>query len=138
MNLSTPVRFVMTRDVVVADVTDPPSRLRSLFDQRRFHHLPVVRGDVIVGILSASDLARAALDGWVDRATADAHLDEAFTVESLMTFEPEVVREDDTIGVAADKLASGEFHALPVVDGRGHVVGMVTSTDLIRFLLASR
>jgi CBS domain-containing protein len=30
--------------------------------------------------------------------------------------------------------AAGEYHALPVTDGDGNLKGIVTSTDLIRYL----
>ena len=39
-----------------------------------------------------------------------------------------------TIKEVAEILASREFHALPVIDGT-KLVGIVTTTDLIKYLL---
>ncbi len=44
------------------------------------------------------------------------------------------VTSDTTIKEVAQILAEHEFHAVPVVDN-GALVGIVTSTDLIKFLL---
>ena len=37
---------------------------------------------------------------------------------------------------AAELLGEGTFHSLPVVDDEGRLQGLVTSTDVIRYLLA--
>ena len=44
------------------------------------------------------------------------------------------VTSKDTIQEVAEYLAKKELHALPVVDG-GKLVGIVTTTDLINYLL---
>ena len=43
---------------------------------------------------------------------------------------------DDSIQRAAELLGDGAFHALPVVDPQGSLVGILTSTDLVRLLHA--
>ena len=40
----------------------------------------------------------------------------------------------DTIRFATETLSSGKFHSLPVVDDENQLMGLVTSTDLIRYL----
>lgn len=51
-----------------------------------------------------------------------------------MTKEVITVQKDDTILDAAVILSKNEFHALPVTDN-GKLVGIVTTTDLIKFLI---
>jgi CBS domain-containing protein len=52
-----------------------------------------------------------------------------------MTPLPEVLHPHDPIRVAAERLGDGSFHALPVLDPHTHaLVGIVTTTDLVRFL----
>ena len=45
-----------------------------------------------------------------------------------------VLNETDTIRQASEILAEGKFHSVPVVDKQKQVVGIVTMTDLIRYL----
>ena len=52
-----------------------------------------------------------------------------------VTKEPTTVNSNQNVKDAAEILADGNFHALPVVDDEGNLVGMVTSADLIKYLL---
>ena len=47
---------------------------------------------------------------------------------------PLAISPDTTIKEAAEILAEQTFHALPVTDN-GNLVGMLTTTDLIKYLL---
>jgi CBS domain-containing protein len=51
-----------------------------------------------------------------------------------MVSKPVAVQHDATIREVAEILSTKEFHALPVVDG-SKLVGIVTTTDLIKYLL---
>jgi CBS domain-containing membrane protein len=138
MDRTDTVRNIMTTNVLSVQLDDPPSAVQALLRDRAFHHVPVLEGDVVVGILSAIDLARFSLEGYVsDSATVDAHLDTEFSIAELMSAEPASVKASDTIVLAAEMLSEGYYHALPVVDDEGRLLGLVTSTDLIRYMLAT-
>ncbi|MCA9569563.1 MAG: CBS domain-containing protein [Myxococcales bacterium] len=135
MNASEIVRHVMSAPPVSIDVDAKPSDVHALLTEKAFHHLPVLDRGVLVGMLSTLDLARVSLGRWVDDpSTVAAWLDTQFSVRELMTWEPEFVRDDDPVRIAADRLASGGFHSLPVLDASDRLVGIVTSTDLLRLL----
>ena len=134
----TEVRRLMTPDPVSIDVNDPPSRVRTLLMEHAFHHLPVLDNGVLVGIITTLDIARVSLGAWIpDAATEHAWLDSQFQVKELMTWEPEFVRVDDDVRTAADRLSTGSFHSLPVLDSANKLVGIITSTDLLRLLAIS-
>lgn len=95
-----------------------------LMARERLHHLPVIEGGRLAGIVSASDL--------IGRDAPDAGRKR---VGDVMQREPAVLSRTSTLQDAAARLASGDFHSLPVVDPEGKVVGIVTSTDLITVLL---
>jgi CBS domain-containing protein len=69
-----------------------------------------------------------------DQRTVDATLDHTFTIEQLMQKNPVTLAETATVRDAAEILARGEFHSVLVVHGT-KLVGLVTSTDLIKYLL---
>jgi len=52
----------------------------------------------------------------------------------VMVRNVQTVNADTTIKEAAELLASREFHALPVLED-GKLAGIVTTTDLIKYLL---
>ena len=57
-----------------------------------------------------------------------------FTIEQVMAKNLITVQATSTIKEVAEILSKNEFHALPVVDN-GTLVGIITTTDLINYLL---
>ena len=55
-------------------------------------------------------------------------------ISQVMANNPKKVSSNSTIKDVASLLASREFHALPVVDNE-RLVGIVTTTDLLNFLI---
>ena len=56
MNVLAPVSTIMTKDVIFVAERDRLSTVRDIFNENRIHHLPVVRGGKVVGIISKEDL----------------------------------------------------------------------------------
>jgi CBS domain-containing protein len=114
---------------------DPVSKVRQLIEEHSVHHLPVVSGDKLVGIVSWSDLLRVSFGeyGNQDGKRLDTILDHTYKMSDLMVANPVTVPVSGTVRDAARILAEGKFHALPIVDG-DKLAGIVTSTDLIKFL----
>ena len=124
----------MTRDVRTVQVGQRLSEVSELMRSEAFHHVPVVDGARLVGILSATDLLRVSYEYGVDDRHNNAVLDDTVTIRELMT-EPLTVRHDATVRDALELLASGKFHAVPVVGDAGEVVGILTTTDVVRNVL---
>jgi CBS domain-containing protein len=138
MKRNEPVSKIMSTGMITVHHGDPVSRVRELFQKHGIHHLPVVSGHKLLGIISFTDLMRVSFgDAFnADTRAVDATLDHTMTIEQLMKKEPRCIRRDATVRDAAEILVGGEFHSVPVVDTDGTtLVGMVTSTDLIRHLL---
>ncbi len=130
-----PVSKIMTTEVVTVNRGDALSKARQLFESHHVHHLPVVSGDELVGIIAWSDLMRIAFGdlGSQDERSLDAILDHMFELEKVMQADPISIESHQTIGEAAAKLRSGDYHSLPVVEGK-KLVGILTSSDLIGYL----
>ena len=136
MKKNEPVAKVMTKNLTTIHEGEPISKLRRLFEDNRIHHVPVVRGDKLLGIVSTSDILRISFGefGNQDGRELDAILDHTYKLEDVMNANPTTVSSHGTVRDAAKLLSSGDFHALPVVDGET-LVGIVTSTDLINYLI---
>lgn len=127
----------MSADPVTLNITQKPSEVRKIFGSQGFHHLPVVSGKKLVGLISATDMVKVNLSAYgADVRAVDAMLDHEFTIEKLMTTELTTLPESATVRDAAEKLSSGTFHSLPIVGDDRELMGIVTSTDIIRYLLA--
>lgn len=135
MRREEPITRFMTETVVVIDAERPVSEALECFRQYGFHHLPVVRSGRLAGMLSSADLLK--LEHFLPRAASNdpRFVDERFSLERLMRTPVVRVRNDATIGEAAETMISSGVHALPVVDVDERVVGILSSTDLIQSLL---
>lgn len=131
-----PVSKIMTAQVHTLNLTQNLHDAESAFKKHNIRHLPVVSGDKLVGIISYTDLMRISFvdEFGDDEASADTAIYDMLSLEQVMMSKPETVSPTTTIKDAAEILASREFHALPVVDN-GTLKGIVTSTDLINYLL---
>ncbi len=135
MKRNEPVTKIMSSQLITVHHGDPISKVRQLIREYGLHHVPVVSGDQLVGIISNSDILRVSFgDAFnADERTVDATLDHTMTLEQLMQKDVVTLTEHSTIREAAEILGQGKFHSLPVLNGR-KIVGMVTTTDLIRYL----
>jgi len=82
----------------------------------------VVENDVLVGIITSWDIAKAVAK---DRKGA---------VRDIMTKKVIYTHPDEPVEVAARKMEANNISALPVVDSRKKVLGIVTSEDLSRLI----
>jgi CBS-domain-containing membrane protein len=86
-----------------------------------------------VGLLSTTDLLRATSMATTDKEASDAILDHTYTIVSLMQ-EAVVLRANQTVREAVGVYAEGHIHSLPVVDDHENLVGIVTTTDVLRYM----
>jgi CBS domain-containing protein len=137
MKRNEPVSKIMSTKLVTVRHGEPISRVRELIREHGVHHIPVVSGQKLVGMISNSDVLRVSFgDAFqTDERAVDATLDHTMTIEQLMKKDPVSVRENAPIREAAAVLVQGNFHSLPVVSDNHKLVGIITSTDLIRYLL---
>lgn len=111
-------------------------RAREVMLEHGVHHLPIVSEGRFVGLISTNDLHRIALgDPYRDDPELVAQDLELFPLREVMTEDVVTLKADTaTVRDAALQLARGSFHALPILDG-DTLVGIVTSTDLVAYLI---
>ena len=136
MKNKVPVSTIMTKDVIKLHLSDDLTKAEQLFKHNKIRHIPVVNGNRIVGMLSYTDLLRISFVDAVDDDDdiVDATVYNLFTVEQVMAKKLVTVSPDTTIKETAEILSTKEFHALPVCLG-DLLVGIVTTTDLIKYLI---
>jgi len=137
MKKGTPISDIMTREVITLKTTDSLEYAEHLFKSEHIRHIPVVKDNSVLGMLSYSDLLRISFADAVDEdtGTVDTVVYNMFTIEQVMAKNLVSVTSETTIKSVAELLAKREFHAIPIIDN-SELVGIVTTTDLINFLLS--
>jgi acetoin utilization protein AcuB len=131
MKLNAQVSTIMTKKVECVTPDQQLVDVKHLFEKTPFHHhIPVIENDKLVGMISLVDFMRAIGNASLD----DRESAYQSYVRDIMTTHPSSVKGDVTIGVVARELAKGEIHAL-VVTNEGKVEGIVSYSDVIRYLL---
>lgn len=131
-----PISMIMTENVITLKKNDSLEKAEHLFKKHHIRHIPVVTDNVVVGMLSQTDLLRLSFTDFsndVDGDT-DALVYNMFTIKQVMKSNIVTVSPSKTIKEVAEILSTKEFHALPVVDNN-KLVGIITTTDLIKYLL---
>jgi len=136
MKKGTTITKIMTTDVITLNKKDSLDTAEMLFKTNHIRHIPVVSQDAIIGMLSYTDLLRISFADAVydDEENIDTIVYNMFTIEQVMAKKLVSVSPHTTIKEVAEILSKKEFHAIPVVDDK-KLVGIVTTTDLINYLL---
>ena len=114
--------------------TSPDATVRQAFitmQSHRVRHLPVVKGNKLAGIISDRDLLRPRWADTMDDWTTYYQIDDETLVEHVMTKNPEVVRTYDGIQKAVKLFREQRYGALPVLNKKGELVGILSSHDLL-------
>ncbi len=90
-------------------------------DERAF---PVLDGDRLVGLVTLEDIRKVAREDWDTTSAA-----EIMTPADQLA----VVQPQDDASAALDKLTERNVHQVPVISN-GHLVGLVRSSDIMRWL----
>ena len=119
----------MMKKVITVTPEDTVRDANRILQENRIHHLPVVVGEELVGIVSDTDIRQWILkeqqvggDGTVSRRTG--------IVGELMVRDVVAVTPEDTIEDALLILHRRRFGALPVVEGK-RLVGIITRLDIL-------
>jgi acetoin utilization protein AcuB len=119
---------VMTPFPYAVDAEQSIDVARAMMHEHGIHHLPVLHGGALAGIISARDIGLC--DALVDRPRAAP-----LPVWAVCTRNPYVVEVDATLEAVARHLA--DLHVgSAIVTKHGKLAGIITMTDVCRTLAA--
>lgn len=142
-----PVRDVMTKDPIRVGRADALGTIANLFDENGISGLPVVdAADRLVGIVSKTDVLHRCLEGpqgarpgvtFFDRLRAEEAApsldpEDLGVAEDFMTTDPVTARPDESLYVAASRMAKERVHRVIVVDEESRPVGILTTFDVLQ------
>lgn len=121
--MNEPISTIMTKELITIGPNDTLAKAHEILSGRRIHHLPVVEGKKLVGLLTTYDLFKIKQNR---EEYGQLNISEVMTTK-LATLEPE-----EKIGTAAEIFLEHLFHAIPIVKA-GALVGIVTTHDLLKY-----
>ncbi len=130
-----PISHIMTKNVHTVNVSDDLHEAIEIVNKNHIRHLPVLEGKEVVGIISRTDINRLTFSSLFDNQEgADEAILEMLSIPQVMTQKPRTVDASLSIREVAEILATEEYHALPVIEN-GELAGIVTTTDVIKYML---
>ena len=109
-------------------VVEPATPIRDvlvLLRERKRPSVLVCRDGALVGIFTERDALRVMADG----------RDLSLPIEQVMTVQPVTVRAGEKVGAAVQKMATGGYRRLPIVDDAGHPTGLVQVSGIVHYLV---
>ncbi len=137
MNFLSPVSDLMTTSLVSVGPDDSISVVQGVFESYKIHHVPVVEGDKLVGMISKNDLYHFMSNVCKEEAPEGKNpLKELHEVpvKKIMTSGLARLEPGDRIDVALELFKINRFHAIPVTKEDRTLVGILTTHDLIKAL----
>ena len=140
------IKDIMSREVVTLNAADTIHEALVLMGENRVSALPVVDNhNHCVGILSTSDLVDMTRDvdddlhqlDLVDLSTRRFLVDKlansmgAEQVQTFMSEKVATVGPETSIGHATREMLRNRVHHLPVVDRNDHVIGIISTMDIL-------
>ncbi len=122
--MNEPISSIMTRNVITVQPDDTLSVVKDILFSRHLHHLPVVKGKKLVGIITSYDLVKLG-------KSFDEY--EHILVKDIMTTKVATLEPHNKIGAAAEVFLENLFHGMPIVNDQGELVGIITTHDVLKY-----
>ena len=131
----------MTTQVIYISPTETMDKVRAIFEEHNIHHIPVVDEQKVVGMISKSDyyqilhgftLFKAEKSEAYNRAILRSLLAKEVMTKQVATLSP-----SDSVFKAADYFRENLFHAIPIVNEKGELEGILSTLDLINHFFSN-
>lgn len=128
---------IMTATVVTVSMDDSLRSIRHIFEEHKFHHVVVVHAGRAVGIISDRDVLKN-LSPFIGKLSERVQDVECLNrrAHQIMTRRLIFAAPETPIGDALAMMIERDISCLPVIDGQGRCVGIVTSRDMLRWCTA--
>ena len=133
-----PISHVMTANVLTVSIDQKLSTVRKMMAENQIHHIPVINDRKLAGLISATDMLKLNIaSAEMNTKSIDELIDQQYTIAQVMQKNLVTINIRDSMRKSAHILSNGLFHSLPVIDDDRNLIGIITSTDLIRYLAKS-
>lgn len=131
---SIPLQEVMTTKLITLHPKDKMIRVKELFEDFNIHHLPIVVGGKVVGIISKTDyhiltnISENTYDQFIQSKLLISN-----TVDEFMKTEVYCLTGIDTVGDAIKIFLENRISCLPIVKEK-ELIGIITPYDILKMI----
>lgn len=123
----------MSKNPITITPDTAVTKAASMMKANKINRLPVLEGGKLVGLVSDGDISRVAPSPATTLAQYEiSSLLDNLKVKEIMSKRVIAINEDATIEEAAYLMERNNISGLPVVNGEGSVVGVITGRDILR------
>jgi acetoin utilization protein AcuB len=127
------VADIMTSPVVSVKMDAVLPSIRKTMEDMHVHHMPVLEGDILVGIISDRDILRVLSPFLGTAAEMQRDTDSMKKVaHQIMTRQPICVAATDSLDVVLAWMKTVDISCVLVTDKEQHLLGIVTWRDLLK------
>lgn len=129
------VKDYMSKNVITAPSDMSVGTATKSMINNGFRRLPIIRGDVLIGIVTASDIMRFLGSGDIFNKLVTGNAKEVFEVPIRTLIRRDVIftGSDVDLGEAAGIMLDKNVGSLPVLE-KGELKGIITERDFVRAL----
>ncbi len=117
------VKRLTSRRVITVEPSQRLSEVAAILSAKRIKGAPVVEDDKLVGMITQSDIIRAVAENNLDARVSD-----------YMSSPVVTIREDEDLLKAVELMNNKMVGRLVVVDSNGRLVGIITRTDILKYI----
>jgi len=125
--LRSPISQLEPREPVYVRADSPVKEAIGQMQANRIGCVLVCDDQALVGIFTERDVVMRVLSKGLDVETTD--------VGEVMTGNPDCLSPEDTIAFALNRMSVGSFRHIPLTDGTGRAVGIISVKDVFRHLV---
>lgn len=137
MNLLDKITTIMTKDPITIGQDEKLGKVNEIFASNKIHHLPVVQGSKLIGMVSKSDLLFFKRGYNKNNPEIENIRLNNTNVSEIMTTGIATLDISSKINVALEIFNENLFHAIPIVEEE-RLVGIVTTFDIIKRISSDR
>ncbi len=129
------VADIMTRKLITLGEEDRIHDVEQVMTKYRFRHLPVVRGEKLVGIITQRDMLRISSSTFSTQKAVRDHLIHYMPAGKVMCSEVATVSPETSLVTAGQLMWDMKIGCLCVTDDDDNLVGIVTEADFMRLAI---
>lgn len=124
--MNDPVSNIMTPfdKLITCEPEDSMVHVQKVMEKHRLHHLPIVKGQKLEGLITTTDLLK------LNRRFEEY---DGLYAKDVMTTRLAKLEPNEKVGTAATIFLENLFHLIPLVDSENNLAGVISTFDVLKY-----